>query len=152
MPNNDPDNRPTINQVVAKLNTIIFKENIQLSSKQQNISENITSPHWELSRHRNFQYCYRESIGTNINQQKAFELYQEAANLRNSLGINNLGYCYDEGIGIGINKLRAFELYQESANLGNVLGICNLAYFYEKELKRMLMNKKHLSWIKMRQI
>ncbi|CAB4400552.1 unnamed protein product [Rhizophagus irregularis] len=29
--NNEPDNRPTINQVVAKLNAIILKENIQLS-------------------------------------------------------------------------------------------------------------------------
>ncbi|RGB35778.1 kinase-like domain-containing protein, partial [Rhizophagus diaphanus] len=35
--NNEPDNRPTINQVIVKLNTIILKESNQLSSKQQNI-------------------------------------------------------------------------------------------------------------------
>ncbi|GBC02728.1 hypothetical protein RclHR1_04780015 [Rhizophagus clarus] len=38
--NNDPDNRPTIKEVVMKLNTIISEENIQLSSsKKQNIFE-----------------------------------------------------------------------------------------------------------------
>ncbi|UZO03605.1 uncharacterized protein OCT59_024009 [Rhizophagus irregularis] len=35
--NNDPDDRPTINQVAATLNAIILKENIQVSSRQQNI-------------------------------------------------------------------------------------------------------------------
>ncbi|RGB29599.1 kinase-like domain-containing protein, partial [Rhizophagus diaphanus] len=37
--NKEPDNRPNINQVVAKLNAIILKENIQLSSEKQNIVE-----------------------------------------------------------------------------------------------------------------
>ncbi|CAB4396036.1 unnamed protein product [Rhizophagus irregularis] len=33
--NNEPDNRPTVNQVIAKLNEIISKENVQLSSEQK---------------------------------------------------------------------------------------------------------------------
>src|SRR5436309_8635476 len=38
-------------------------------------------------------------IGTSINNQKAFELYQKAANLGNTFGISSLGYCYQYGIG-----------------------------------------------------
>jgi TPR repeat protein len=47
-------------------------------------------------------------IETNINEQKAFELYQDAAYLANMFGINNLGYCYKHGIGTNSNKKRAF--------------------------------------------
>src|SRR5262249_9090435 len=39
-------------------------------------------------------YCYEEGIGTDFNEQKAFELYQKAADLKNSAGMNNLGLCY----------------------------------------------------------
>src|SRR5436309_1232088 len=38
-------------------------------------------------------------IEMDINKQKAFELYQKAADLGNAFGINNLGYCYENGIG-----------------------------------------------------
>src|SRR5581483_2376000 len=43
-------------------------------------------------------------IEINVNKQKAFELYQKAANLRHANGINSLGYCYQKGIGTSINK------------------------------------------------
>ncbi|CAB4488296.1 unnamed protein product [Rhizophagus irregularis] len=39
--NSEPDNRPTSNQVVEKLNEIILKENIKVSNEQWNIAENI---------------------------------------------------------------------------------------------------------------
>ncbi|RIA93089.1 hypothetical protein C1645_722869, partial [Glomus cerebriforme] len=70
-------------------------------------------------------------IGTSIDKQKAFELYQKAANLENAIGINSLGYCYQYGIGTRINKQKAFELYQKAANLGNAIGIKSLGYCYQ---------------------
>ncbi|RGB21350.1 hypothetical protein C1646_778279 [Rhizophagus diaphanus] len=52
--NNEPDNRPTINQVVTKLNAIISNENVQLLNVQKKVTEipenNIdNSLHGELS-------------------------------------------------------------------------------------------------------
>ncbi|CAB4438351.1 unnamed protein product [Rhizophagus irregularis] len=221
--NNEPDNRPTVNQVIVKLNAIIPKENVQLSSEQKsndkvskNIIDNllygemsqiiknfnkmsieeieptmssinnfdimvneiillldktkivrkkhevinylnnynITSQEiyaWLLNNQNNSNSVFllgifnHFGIGVNVDQQKAFELYQnvansgnrfelyqEAANLGNSRGIYNLGYCYSNGIGTNIDKQKAFELYQKAANLGELSGICALGYCYVK--------------------
>ncbi|GBC04578.1 hypothetical protein RclHR1_05750010 [Rhizophagus clarus] len=68
----DPDNRPTIDQVVAKLNAIISKENIQLSNEQQNIAEisgNMIneSLHGEMSQIiQNFNIMNTEEIVTSM--------------------------------------------------------------------------------------
>ncbi|RGB39523.1 kinase-like domain-containing protein [Rhizophagus diaphanus] len=70
-------------------------------------------------------------IGTDIDERKAFELYQKAADLGNTDGINNLGYCYDVGIGTKFDKRKAFELYQKTADLGDADGINNLGYCYQ---------------------
>ena len=56
-------------------------------------------------------------IETIVDYQKAFELYQEAANLGNAYGINNLGICYQSGIGTKVDYQEAFEFYQKAANL-----------------------------------
>jgi TPR repeat protein len=198
--NNEPDNRPTINQVAAKLNAIILKESIQLSSEQlfinnsfnekmsqiiQNFSKinikeieplmssendfdimvneiilffegvemerrkheitnylnnyNVTSQEiykWLLNSQDNSNYVfllgvfYNFGIEVNVDKQKAFELYQNAANLGDTSGIISLGYCYEKGIGTGVNRKKAFELYQKAANLGNPRGIRNLGYCY----------------------
>ncbi|CAB4438280.1 unnamed protein product [Rhizophagus irregularis] len=70
--NNEPDNRPTANQVVEKLNEIILKENIKVSSEQQNIaeiSENIidNSLHGEMSQViKNFYKMNTEEIEISI--------------------------------------------------------------------------------------
>ncbi|GBC04393.1 hypothetical protein RclHR1_05660008 [Rhizophagus clarus] len=69
-------------------------------------------------------------IGISINRQKAFELYQKAADLENPTGIFNLGYCYRNGIGTDIDKKKAFELYKKAVDLGNTNGIINLGSCY----------------------
>ncbi|UZO16541.1 uncharacterized protein OCT59_007926 [Rhizophagus irregularis] len=218
--NNEPNNRPTINQVIGKLNAIILKENIQLSSEQQNIVEtprniNNNSLHEEMSQLiQNFNNMNTEEMDTSIsennfdnmineiifllennievemrkdeivnylnnhnitskeiynwllnnqnnlnsvlllgvfnhfgieiivNEQKAFELYQNAANSDNALGIISLGYCYEKGIGTNINKQKAFELYQKAANLGNARGIYNLGYCYQDGTGTSIDNQK----------
>ncbi|CAB4413983.1 unnamed protein product [Rhizophagus irregularis] len=224
--NIEPDNRPTINQVVDELKSMMTKENIiiedfhlydnnkdiQLSNNKQpildvEISENISSLHGDLSQviqnfnmmntkdietpmssnnsfennfNRivndilNFLYYdgkevekqkilnylnnhnitlqeinnlllnnqnnlnslvllgkfYYLGIGFNVDNKKAFELYQKAADLNNAFGINNLGNCYVHGIGTDIDKKMAFKLYQKAADLGNAIGILCLGYSY----------------------
>jgi hypothetical protein len=206
--NTEPDDRPSIDQVVAKLNAIISKEKIQLSSEQQNIVEiprNIinNSLHGEMSQliqnftnmntgvvetsissEYNFDMVVNEiilllenigmglrkygivnylhnhnttlqgiynwllnnqnnsnsvfllgvfyhfGIEINVDLQKAFELYRNAADSDNAPGIISLGYCYQKGIGTSIDYQNAFKLYQKAANLGNARGIHNLGLCY----------------------
>jgi TPR repeat protein len=75
-------------------------------------------------------YCYEKGIGTEIDNQKTFELYKMAAELGNANGINNLGYCYEKGIGTEINEQKAFELYHKVADLGESFGINHLGNCY----------------------
>ncbi|RIA92719.1 hypothetical protein C1645_820323 [Glomus cerebriforme] len=86
-------------------------------------------------------------IGTSIDKQKAFELYQKAADLKNKAfelyqkaadlgnanGICNLGVCYQNGIGTSVDKQKAFELYRKAAILGNCVAQYNLANTYEED-------------------
>ncbi|GBC43022.2 kinase-like domain-containing protein [Rhizophagus irregularis DAOM 181602=DAOM 197198] len=78
--NNEPDNRPTINQVVAKLNAIILEESDQLSSEQQNIVEaprNIinNSLHGEMSQFiQNFNNMNTEGMDTSISSENNFDI------------------------------------------------------------------------------
>ncbi|GBC43059.2 kinase-like domain-containing protein [Rhizophagus irregularis DAOM 181602=DAOM 197198] len=78
--NNEPDNRLTINQVVAKLNAIILKESNQLSSEQQNIVEaprNIinNSLHGDMSQLiQNFNNMNTEEIDTTISSENNFDI------------------------------------------------------------------------------
>ncbi|GBC21932.1 kinase-like domain-containing protein [Rhizophagus irregularis DAOM 181602=DAOM 197198] len=233
--NTEPDNRPTINQVVDELKVLITKVNIiikdfhllyndtnnvqSLNNHQLpnlNISESTNSSHGELSQviqnfnmmntkdiessissinkfednfniifNNMFNFFYDDDevakqkvlsylneqnitlqkinnlllnnqnnsntiyllgkfnhlgIGISVDEQKAFDLYQKAANLGNSLGINdlgkfnwniNLGGCYEKGIGTDIDYQKAFELYQKAANLGYSSGINNLGHCYQ---------------------
>src|SRR5205823_2935706 len=71
-----------------------------------------------------------KGIGTSIDKQKAFELYQKTANLGYASGINNLGNCYQNGVGTSVDKQKAFELYQKAADLGSMTGINNLGDCY----------------------
>ncbi|POG75286.1 uncharacterized protein OCT59_024281 [Rhizophagus irregularis] len=237
--NIEPDNRPTINQVVDELKVLIIKENInikdfhlyddhntvqssnnyQLLDLDVKISESTNSLHGELSqviqnfnmintkeiepsisssnqfgdnvniivnnmfnlfdnyddnvaKQKVLSYLNKQNItlqeinnlllnnqinsnsiyllgkfndlgiGISIDEQKAFELYQKAADLGNVLGINDLGYCYKHGIGINIDKKKAFELYQKAAYLGNSFGINNLGHCYKNGIGTDIDKKK----------
>ncbi|GBC05769.1 hypothetical protein RclHR1_06410006 [Rhizophagus clarus] len=81
-------------------------------------------------------------IEVNVNQKKAFELYQKAANLRNMSGIINLGLCYRDGIGTNINRKRALNLFRKVANLGNAYGIYNLGNCYRDGITTVINKQK----------
>ncbi|UZO03607.1 uncharacterized protein OCT59_024011 [Rhizophagus irregularis] len=204
--NNDPNDRPTINQIAGKINAIILKENVQVSSKQQNINIINNSLHEEMfqivqnfskvnikeieplvssnliindfeiiieeiilllenigavwKKHEVINYLNNHNltlqeiynwllndqensnsifllgvfnhfgIEIKVDKQKAFELYQKAANTGHAFGITSLGYCYHYGIGTNIDHQKTFKLYQKTANLGNPRGLYNLGVCY----------------------
>src|SRR5439155_12304016 len=63
-------------------------------------------------------YCYDFGIGSSIDKQKAFELYQKAANLGNSVAQHNLANMYKNGEGVDKNKDQAIYWYKKSAEQG----------------------------------
>ncbi|GES93439.1 kinase-like domain-containing protein [Rhizophagus clarus] len=81
-------------------------------------------------------------IEIDIDTEKAFELYQKAADLENATGINSLGYCYQHGIGTDIDEKKAFKLYQEAADLENATGINSLGYCYQHGIGTDVNKKK----------
>ncbi|GBC21947.2 kinase-like domain-containing protein [Rhizophagus irregularis DAOM 181602=DAOM 197198] len=142
--NIEPDNRSTINQVVDELKAIMTKENIiikdfhlydnnkdtQLLNDKQPILD--VAELGDSSGICDLAYCYQNGIGTDIDNKKAFELYQHAAGLEDSPGIYcNLGYCYYHGSGTDIDEKKAFELFQKAADLGDSLAQYALAKMYE---------------------
>ncbi|GES98810.1 kinase-like domain-containing protein [Rhizophagus clarus] len=76
-------------------------------------------------------YCYENGIGTDINEQEAFELYEEAANLGNNIAQFNLALMYKEGKYVTKNVDKAFELFKKSAEGDDLNGIFMLGYCYE---------------------
>ncbi|UZO03807.1 uncharacterized protein OCT59_024209 [Rhizophagus irregularis] len=64
-------------------------------------------------------YCYNNGIGTKINKQKAFELYQNAAILGDDTAQFNLALMYEEGDGITKDIGKAIYWYEKSAKQGD---------------------------------
>ena len=63
-------------------------------------------------------YCYSEGVGTDVNKEKAFELYQKAANLGNDVAQYNLALVYENGDGIVQDIDQAIYWYRKSAEQG----------------------------------
>ncbi|GBB93164.1 hypothetical protein RclHR1_02120016 [Rhizophagus clarus] len=77
---------------------------------------------------------YYSGIGTDVNKQKAVELFQKATNLGNSIAQYDLGNCYLYGIGVDTDYKKAFELFKKSAEGGYSEGIVQLGNCYENEI------------------
>ncbi|EXX79502.1 uncharacterized protein OCT59_007102 [Rhizophagus irregularis] len=71
-------------------------------------------------------YCYNCGIGTSVNYQKAFELYQQAESLGNIVAQYNLNKYY---IGKGVEQTLA--LYHQAANSGYNLAQYKIGRLYE---------------------
>ncbi|GBB91177.1 hypothetical protein RclHR1_18310005 [Rhizophagus clarus] len=204
---NEPVNRPTINQVVDKLKAIITKTNVTKSNVNsshegllqiiqnfnkmnimeiepitQNINESIFEEdlgividdlvnlyfkeinegkeesvrkqhlfdyinnhklnlqeiyNWLLNNQNNSNSVYLlgyfnyHGIKTNINKHKAYELYQKAAKLENSVAQVDLTYMYVNGKGVDKNYNKAFELSKKLAERELSNGINMLGYCYD---------------------
>ncbi|GBC45474.2 kinase-like domain-containing protein [Rhizophagus irregularis DAOM 181602=DAOM 197198] len=151
--NNEPDNRPTINQVVFKLNAIILKNNNmvikdfrqtndsytnQLSSKQQldlNAFEDPmnNSSHGELSKFiQEFNKMNTKEIDSSI-----------SSNINFMVTVDEMVELSDKrGIGTDIDEKKAFELHHKATDLGNTIGINNLGHCYEEGIGTDIDGKK----------
>src|SRR2546423_368439 len=73
-------------------------------------------------------YFNYHGIGTSVDEKKAFELYQKAANLGNSVAQHTLANMYRKGVGVDKNYNKAFESFKKSAEGGYSNGIMMLGY------------------------
>ncbi|EXX63134.1 uncharacterized protein OCT59_023770 [Rhizophagus irregularis] len=71
-------------------------------------------------------------IGTNVDKNKAFELYKDAANLGNNIAKYNLGICYVYGSGVDKDYNKAIELFEKLTEEEYPRGINYLGYCYQK--------------------
>ncbi|EXX50443.1 kinase-like domain-containing protein, partial [Rhizophagus irregularis DAOM 181602=DAOM 197198] len=76
-------------------------------------------------------YFNYHGIKININKQKAYELYQKAAKLENSVAQVDLTYMYVNGKGVDKNYNKAFELSKKLAEREHSNGINMLGYCYD---------------------
>src|SRR2546423_8123043 len=76
-------------------------------------------------------YFNYHGIGTGIDKQKAFELYQKAAKLGNGIAQYDVAYMYRKGEGIDKDHNKAFDSYKKSAERGYLGGIIKLGYCYD---------------------
>ncbi|RGB42326.1 kinase-like domain-containing protein [Rhizophagus diaphanus] len=155
--NNEPDNREQkSNDEVAKniIDNSLYREMSQIIENFNKMSIEEIEPAIQKDSDSTFLLGAFNHFGieVNVEKQKAFELYQNAANFGNVFGITSLGYCYDEGIGISVDKQKAFELYQEAANLGNPRGMFNLGICYQYGTGINIDLQKDLYYIKRLQI
>ncbi|GES88055.1 kinase-like domain-containing protein [Rhizophagus clarus] len=127
--NGEPDNRPTIHQVVTKLKElkenkinddfrVIVDEIVNLSNK---IEDNVD----EEEKQNILDYFNNH----NVTSQEIYNWSLNNQNYSNSIVL--LGDFNYLGIEINVNKNKAFELYQTAAILGNIIAQYNLGCCYK---------------------
>lgn len=70
-------------------------------------------------------------LGTEVNTNEAFHLYQMSSSKGSLNGKNNLGYYYLKGISVEQDYSKAFHCFEECSKNFHALGINNLAYMYD---------------------
>ena len=76
-------------------------------------------------------FCYEDGIGTDRDENKAFEFHTKSARQGNSDAMNHLGACYRHGNGCDQSDTKAFEWYTKSAEQGHIQAMIGLAECYE---------------------
>ncbi|GBC32767.2 hypothetical protein RIR_jg12164.t1 [Rhizophagus irregularis DAOM 181602=DAOM 197198] len=132
--NGEPDNRPTINQVVERLKEIIAKMNI---TTENNISaslntDNSASEQGHTLAQLYVGLCYQLGHGTTKDGKLSLKYYEKIASMGCASGLLRVGYCYYHGIGTSVNYQKAVMLYKQAANLGNYTSQNNLGVMYEE--------------------
>ncbi|CAB4414019.1 unnamed protein product [Rhizophagus irregularis] len=127
--NKEPDNRPSIYQVVSKLKDlknkqinnnfrVMVDEIINLSNK---IEDNVD----EEEKQNILNYLNNH----NVTSQEIYNWSLDNQTHSNSIVL--LGDFNYLGIAISVNKNKAFELYQNATNLGNIIAHYNLGCCYK---------------------
>jgi TPR repeat protein len=80
----------------------------------------------------NLGFCFRYGIGTDINLEKAAELYRKAAEQGFASAQYLLGVCYQNGEGVPRDTRKAIELYIKAAQQG--LAIAQHLDFYNEDI------------------
>ncbi|EXX50158.1 uncharacterized protein OCT59_023665 [Rhizophagus irregularis] len=157
MPSNDQTNKIDENKNYSVIVDKIIEDilNMRSNEKQEILSyleEQNTTPQeifsWLLNNQQNSNYIdllgnfYYSGIGTNVNKQKAIELFQKAANLGNNIAQYDLGNCYLYGIGVNIDYNKAFELFKKSAEGEYPEGIAQLGNCYDNEIGTSIDREK----------
>ncbi|POG65428.1 kinase-like domain-containing protein [Rhizophagus irregularis DAOM 181602=DAOM 197198] len=113
--NYEPDNRPTIIQVVDKLKALkISQTNINFNIVVDEIVVLYEKENNKVFKQNNLNYL---NDSYNMTLQEFYNWLLSDQNNSNSILL--LGVFNHLGIGISIDNNKAFELYQKSANLGN---------------------------------
>ncbi|GBC09529.1 hypothetical protein RclHR1_08950007 [Rhizophagus clarus] len=107
------NNRAQCNLALMYKNENFIKDNDKVFELSKKCSEGKHSGGINL-----LGYCYDNGIGTEIDTQKAFELYHEAANLGNKVAQHNLANMYEHGEGVEKNVSKAIYWYKKSAEQG----------------------------------
>jgi TPR repeat protein len=61
-------------------------------------------------------YLTEHGLGGPIDKQKAFSLYERAANLGNLQGMRNMGICYLSGIGVAVDTAKGVDWLRQAAD------------------------------------
>ena len=135
--------------VIDELVNLIFKETNEGKKKEvrnQHILDHIDNHkiilqefyNWLLNDQNDSNSTYLlgyfnyHGIGTIVNKQKAFGLYQKAANMENSMAQYNLALMYKNGKGVGKDVDQAIYWYNKSAENGEQVAQRNLTKLQDK--------------------
>lgn len=92
--------------------------------------------------------CYQKNIIVDENLEKAFQLYEKAAQNGSAIGQVFVGNCYMGAIGVEKDQKKAFESYKRVADQGYARGQTALAWCYftgkgvEKDPKKAFESNK----------
>eukprot|EP00956_Cyclotella_meneghiniana_P004515 scaffold5562_cov23-Cyclotella_meneghiniana.AAC.1 len=87
--------------------------------------------------------CYqRGQHGLQVDDSKAFELYQRASELGSASGHSHVAYSYGNGNGTKIDQKKKIHHTQIAAMMGNMIARHNLGH-YEFENRNLLRATKH---------
>ena len=89
---------------------------------------------------------YEKGKGVDKNDEKAFELYRQAAELGLDSAQNMMGVCYDKGNGVFADKGKAFYWFQKAANQGYSPAQVNLGVCYETGKSVPIDEQKAVEW------
>ncbi|CAB4415752.1 unnamed protein product [Rhizophagus irregularis] len=130
----EPTLRPNMNEVVDQLKEIMssideINENDLYNDIVNESHSNIDETSSNASSSIGLRECYYVGIGTSIDKEKAFKLFEEAANLGHHEAQYRLGKMYRVDDSVDKDDDKVFELAKKSAegkNLNgmNLLGMC----------------------------